>query len=332
MGMKRTVYIFTSGNLKREGNTIVLVSEEDKKVIPIETIEELFVFSEITLNKRLLEFLTKKHVIVHFFNYKANYVGTYYPKEYMNSGLIILKQAEHFLRHEWRIGLARAFVYGAIGNMLFVLRTYASRGRDLQEKIKTLEGQIGRLNEADTPAELMAIEGQAKEIYYSAFDAITEDPDFSFRIRSRRPPANRMNAMISFGNSILYMTTLSEIYRTHLDPRIGYLHETNQRSFSLNLDLAEIFKPIIVDRAIFALINRGEIRPDDFSEGMGGIYMNRRGARKFIETYEKRLAETVMHRRLGRKVSYRRLIRLECYKLYRHFLDGEPYVPYVRTR
>ncbi|RLI51779.1 MAG: subtype I-B CRISPR-associated endonuclease Cas1 [Candidatus Thorarchaeota archaeon] len=330
--MKRTVYVFTSGKLKREGNTLVLVAEDDKKVIPIETVEDIFVFSEVTLNKRLLEFLTKKHVIIHFFSYKGNYVGSYYPREYMNSGLIVLKQAEHFLRHDWRMGLARAFVYGAISNMLFVLRTYASRGRDLRKKFETLEGQIGRLNEARTPAELMAIEGQAREIYYSAFDVITGNPDFSFQVRSRRPPANRMNAMISFGNSLLYMTALSEIYRTHLDPRIGYLHETNQRSFTLNLDLAEIFKPLIVDRAIFALINRGEIRPGDFSEDMGGTYMNKRGARKFIEAYEKRLAETILHKRLGRKVSYRRLIRLECYKLYRHFLDGEPYVPYVRTR
>lgn len=330
--MKRTVYVFTSGKLKREGNTLVLITEDDKKVIPVETIEDVFVFSEVTLNKRLLEFLTKKRVIIHFFSYKGNYVGSYYPREYMNSGLIVLKQAEHFLRHDWRMGLARAFVYGAICNMLFVLRTYASRGRELGEKIKPLEGQIERLNKARTPAELMAIEGQAREIYYSAFDAITGNPDFSFQVRSRRPPTNRMNAMLSFGNSLLYMTALSEIYRTHLDPRIGYLHETNQRSFTLNLDLAEIFKPLIVDRAIFSLINRGEIRPEDFSEDMGGVYMNKRGARKFIESYEKRLAETVTHKGLGRKVSYRRLIRLECYKLYRHFLDEEPYVPYVRTR
>lgn len=89
----------------------------------------------------------------------------------------------------------------------------------------------------------MAVEGNAREIYYSAFDIIVDNEDFAFAKRTRRPPQNRLNALISFGNSLLYVTVLGEIYRTHLDPRIGFLHATNFRRFSLNLDVAEIFKP-----------------------------------------------------------------------------------------
>ncbi len=330
--MKRSLYIFSSGELKREGDTLILRSESGKKVLPIETVNDLYVFSEVTLNKALLQFLTQRQVLLHIFNRYGYYQGTYYPREAMNSGLIILKQAEHFLNPEWRMGLARAFVYGALSNMLFVLRTYASRGKEIRTQIQEIEQLIGHLNDAKKPAELMAIEGHARDIYYSAFDKITENPDFSFETRTRRPPANRMNALISFGNSLLYVTALSEIYRTHLDPRIGYLHQTNERSFTLNLDLAEIFKPLLVDRAIFSLINRQELTTQDFRNELGGIYLKERGLKKFIEAYEKRLAETVMHKGLRRKVSYRRLIRLECYKLYRHFIDGEPYVPYIRTR
>ena len=330
--MKRALYIFSHGQLKREGNTLVFISQEGKKALPVETVDSLYVFAEITFNKKLLEFLGQKKIPVHFFNYFEYYVGTYYPREYMNSGLITLRQAEYYLNREWRLGLARAFVYGALANMLFTLRTYSSRGKDLSEQIAALEEEMGRLNEAQSSAELMALEGQARMAYYTAFDVITGNPEFSFEVRSRRPPENRLNALISFGNSLLYVTALSEIYRTHLDPRIGYLHETNQRSFTLNLDLAEIFKPLIVDRVIFSLINRREIKPEDFAEEMGGIYLREKGAKKFAAAYEKRLSETVMHKGLGRKVSYRRLIRLECYKLYRHFLGDELYSPYVRTR
>lgn len=330
--MKRVLHIFSDGELKREGNTLILITDEGKKVMPVETVEALCVFSEVSLNKRLLEFLTKKHVILHFFNHYGYYVGSYYPREYMNSGLIILKQAQHFLRDEWRMGLARAFVYGAIANMLFVLRTYASRGKELRNQITFLEDQMGKIQGAGDTSQLMAVEGRAREIYYTAFDVITENPDFSFEVRSRRPPANRMNALISFGNSLLYVTALSEIYRTHLDPRIGYLHETNQRSFTLNLDIAEVFKPLVVDRVIFSMVNRREIKPEDFSDDLEGVYLKERGRKKFISAFEQRLAETITHKKLGRKVSYRRLIRLECYKLYRHFIEGEPYSPYVRTR
>jgi len=330
--MKRTIYVFTSGQLKREGNTLVLLTKEDRKVIPVEVVEEIRVFSELTINKRLLSFLTQKQIPLHFFNDYGYYIGTYYPREYMNSGLILLKQAEHFLNPSLRMVLARAFVRGAIGNMLFVVRTYSSRGKDLRDKIQALDAQLSKIDRADTPQELMALEGHAREIYYSAFDIIVGDPAFSFEMRSRRPPANRMNALISFGNSLLYVTVLSEIYRTHLDPRIGYLHETNRRSFTLNLDLAEVFKPLLVDRVIFALINRKEISPDDFYEELGGIYLKAKGMKRFIEAFENRLEETLMHKGLGRKVSYRRMIRLECYKLYRHFLGEELYLPYIRTR
>lgn len=330
--MKRSIYVFTSGDLKREGNTLVLRSDKKKKVLPVETINELYIFSEINLNKALLQFLTQKQILLHIFNRYGYYQGTYYPRETLNSGLIILKQAEHFLNHEWRMGLARSFVYGTLNNMLFVLRIYASRGKDTRQQITEIENLINKLNEANSPPELMAIEGHAKDVYYTAFDQITENPDFTFQSRTRRPPANRMNALISFGNSLLYVTVLSEIYRTHLDPRIGYLHQTNERSFTLNLDIAEIFKPLIVDRVIFALINRQVITPNDFRNELAGIYLKEQGMKKFLESYEQRLAETVMHKGLQRKVSYRRLIRLECYKLYRHFIDGEPFVPYIRTR
>ena len=330
--MKRPIYIFSNGQLKREGNTLLLITEEEKKVIPVETVEEILVFSELTFNRRLLEFLTQKHIPVHFFNHYGYYVGTYYPREYMNSGLMTLRQAEHYLNDEWRLGLARAFVYGALRNILFNLRVYVSRGKNLFEQVSAIEEILGHLNEPGSPAELMALEGHAREIYYTAFDVITENPEFHFERRSRRPPENRLNALISFGNSLLYVTVLSEIYRTHLDPRIGFLHETNERSFSLNLDLAEVFKPLIVDRVIFALVNRREIKAEDFREELGGIYLKERGMKRFLEAYDAHLSETVMHKGLKRKVSYRRLIRLECYKLYKHFLGEEIYFPYVRTR
>ena len=90
--VKRTVYIFSSGELKRESNTLILHTDSEKKVIPVETVEEIFIFGEIGFNKHLLEFLTRKHIPLHFFNRYGYYTGTYYPREFMNSGIIILKQ------------------------------------------------------------------------------------------------------------------------------------------------------------------------------------------------------------------------------------------------
>ena len=330
--MKRPLYIFSNGVLKREGHTLVLRNENTRRVIPVETVSELNLFGEIQLNKRLLTFLTQHQILVHVYNYYGYYAGTYYPRTALNSGLILLKQAEHYLDASLRMDLARAFVRGAIRNMLYVLRRYQSQGIDLSAHIDTLSAPLEAIAHAETPAQLMAHEGHAREIYYDAFDAIIQDPAFAFGKRTRKPPRNPINALISFGNMLLYRTCLSEIYRTHLDPRIGYLHETNQRSFTLNLDLAEVFKPILVDRTIFRLINRRQITPRHFDERLGGFFLNTQGSQRFVQAFEEALNRTLHHKRLRRQVSYRRLIRLECYKLYRHLLDGEPYEPFILTR
>ena len=175
----------------------------------------------------------------------------------------------------------------------------------------------------------MAVEGNIRNYYYKAFDEIIADPDFVFNERSRRPPKNHLNCLISFGNSILYTYILSEIYRTHLDPRIGYLHATNFRRFSLNLDVAEIFKPIIIDRLIFTLISKGMLTKTDFEKDMAGVLLKEKGRKRFVEELDKRLKATITHRSTGRKVSYRRLMRLELYKLEKHLMGESVYEPFI---
>ena len=122
---------------------------------------------------------------------------------------------------------------------------------------------------------------------------------------------------------------LSEIYKTHLDPRIGYLHTTNFRRFTLNLDVAEIFKPIIGDRTILSLLNKGIIKPNDFEDKLEGVYLKETGRKKFLQAMEERLKQTIKHSKLNRQVSYRRLIRLELYKLEKHLIGEEEYEPFV---
>lgn len=326
--MRKPLYIFSSGRLERKENTLALETEEGRKVIPINAVSEIKVFGEIELNKRALEFLTKNQIPVHFFNHYGYYVGSYYPREVLNSGYIILKQAEHYLDKEKRLYLAKGFVVGAAMNILKNLNYYKRRGKNLDYVIESIEKKLESLKSVSLIPEVMGIEGDIKKIYYDSFEHIIQTKDFSFEKRTKRPPENPLNAMISFGNSLLYTTVLSEIYRTHLDPRIGYLHETNQKNFTLNLDIAEVFKPIIVDRVIFSLINKGQIKLKHFEEEVGFSYLNEKGRVIFVKEFEDKLNTTIKHRNLG-KVSYRKLIRLECYKLYKHFIGEEIYTPFV---
>ena len=326
--MGKRLYVLSSGRLRRHQNTLVLETDEGKRFFPVEQVEEIHVFGEVDLNKRLLGFLTQQHIPVHFYGHNGYYIGTYYPREHYNSGYMILRQAEHYLDEEKRLDLARRFVDGALFNLRKVVRYYRNRGKEVATFEEAIERHRARLPAATTPAALMQVEGQAREAYYQAFDRILEKPDFAFGTRSRRPPRNRINALISFGNTLLYTAVLSQIYRTHLDPRIGYLHATNFRRFSLNLDVAEVFKPLLVDRTIFRLIATEQLQARHFDAELGGIYLDERGRKIFLQAWEQRLETTFYHRGLKRKVSYRRALRLELYKIQRHLMGEKPYTPF----
>ena len=329
--MKRTIYIFSNGEIKRKDNTLFFETEEGKKYIPVENIQEIFIFGEVSLNKSLLEFLTETEIVMHFYNYYGYYVGSYYPREHLNSGYMILKQAEFYLDNDKRISLAKKFTFGAIENIKKVLNYYLLRGKPLKEYIDKIEEFSKELSNCNDINQLMAIEGNIREEYYKTFDYILDNKHFVFESRTRQPPKNRLNALISFGNSLLYNVCLSEIYHTHLDPRIGFLHSTNMRRFTLNLDVAEIFKPIIVDRTIFTLINKNMIDKGHFEQKLNGIVLNEKGRKIFVEEFDKHLRTTIQHKKLQRSVSYRQLIKLELYKIQKHLIGEEEYIPFVSS-
>jgi len=327
---KSAIYITSSGKLSRKQNTLVFEPKKGKKrYLPVETIREIHMFGEIDLNKKLLEFLSQNEILLHLYNHYGYYTGSFYPREHYNSGFLILKQAEHYLDYEKRIKLAKKFVFAAFKNMRQVLNYYNNRGIDLKNEISGLDNLGNKINSQETIESLMAIEGNIRESYYNAFDKIISNEDFKFDQRTKRPPQNYLNALISFGNSLIYTVTLSEIYKTHLDPRIGFLHTTNFRRFSLNLDVSEVFKPIFVDRLIFSVLNKGQIKTKHFLKDLNGIYLNETGRRIFLEEWEKRLKTTIRHPTLKRKVSYRYLIKLELYKIEKHLMGDKEYEPFI---
>lgn len=325
--MKKNIFIFTNGELKRMKNTLCFIGGGRKRFIPISNVSALYVFGESSFNKKFLEFLSSNEVTLHIFNYYGYYVGSFYPRTHHNSGYMALKQCEHYLDKTKRLFLARKFVEGALLNMIKNLTYYENRGVKLFTYINYLKNQLHRLIETQSIEELMAVEGKTKEEYYHAFNDILKSEYFKFDKREKRPPKSPLNTLLSFGNSLLYVTILGEIYKTHLDPRIGFLHASNFRKFSLNLDLAEVFKPLMVDRTIFSLVNKKTIDESSFEKELGGIYLNEKGRRLFVEKFEEKLNQVISFQ--GRKSSYQRLIRLELYKIEKHLMGEKEYNPFV---
>jgi CRISP-associated protein Cas1 len=328
VSMKKSIYIFTQGELKRKDNTLCYQSEEGTRYIPVENTKEIYIFGEVNLTKKFLDFCSQKEILLHFFNHHEYYTGSFYPREHLNSGYMIVKQVEHYTNEEQRLDLAKGFVVGSVQNLQQILKYYQSRGKDLGNAVERLQEFKDRLEDISDIPSLMGIEGNARELYYSTFDTILDNEHFVFEKRTRRPPLNKLNALISFGNTILYTVVLSEIYKTHLDPRIGYLHTSNFRRFSLNLDVAEIFKPIIVDRVILSLIAKKEIQAKHFEKELNSVVLKEKGSQLFVQKLDERLQSTIKHRKLNRHVSYRQLIRMELYKLQKHLMGEESYQPF----
>ncbi len=322
--MPRQYYIFTNGRLRRKDNTIYVEAGDGKKrAIPVEDVESLHLFGELELNTKALNFLAQKQKPVHVYNYYGFYSGSFMPRDRLVSGELTVEQVKHFLDRESRLYIAISFVEGAIFHMIRNLREYTGT----EQFIEAMRKELVRALEAKDVNQLMGCEGRAKDAYYSAFEHILKE-DFLFEKRSKRPPRNPVNALISFGNSLIYSTVLSELYHTQLNPAISYLHEPGSRRYSLSLDLAEIFKPLMVDPVIFKLINNRMLRLEDFEKAVNFCYLTENGRKKFLKEFDKKLSTTIKHRRLRRKVSYRRLIRLECYKLIKHLLGDELYKPF----
>lgn len=317
----KSYYIFSNGILKRKENTIVFeTSNNERKFIPVENVDQIFVFGEVDFNNKFLNFVAQHEICIHVFNYYGYYSGSFYPRQTNVSGYLLINQVKHYLEKDKRLNLAKKIVEAAIHN----LKRNIEKRKDLQQKVKDITTIQTRINSASSIEELMSIEAHARKIYYSCFEAIT---GWEFGQRTVQPPGNELNALISFGNSLVYCTLLKEIYTTPLNPTISYLHEPQQRRFSLCLDMAEIFKPILSDRIVFRVINNQMITKKDFNESLGGIYLSETARKVFIEEFDKQLETTLLHRKLKKRVKYKTLIKLEFYKLIKHLLDEKEYSP-----
>lgn len=330
--MDRDYYIFKSGRLERKDNTIYFETTDEnnntvKKVLPVENINSIYLMGEIDLNTRLLDFLSQNKIVLHDFNYYGHYSGSYYPRQYLNSGFLLVKQVEHYKNKEKRLFVAKQFIKSASHNIKNNMKHYKKQDKDVDDIIKQIEIEENKIDLVKDIPELMSIEGHIRNLYYQSFNKIL-NIDFEFEKRVIRPPNNPLNALISFGNMLVYTTVISEIYHTHLNPTISFLHEPGERRFSLALDIAEVFKPIISDKVTFKLINNKMIKPDHFDKDLNFCYLKEEGRKIYIREFDERLKTTIEHRELKRHVSYRHLIRLECYKLEKHILGEKEYQPF----
>ena len=326
--MGSTKYISSMGELTRKDNSLCFRKDGKNVYIPIENTKEIYCLNEVSINSKLLDFLGQNHVVVHFFNYYGGYSGTFYPKDQYMSGKLLVKQVQKFETD--RLKIAKAIVKGIGVNIYEVLyHYYKHEKKEVKPTIDWIKKEFYQnVEDAENIKVLMSAEGELWMRFYSCFKYFLPE-DFIMNKRVRRPPDNPINAMISFGNTLLYTKTISAIFRTHLDQRISFLHEPSEGRFSLSLDISEVFKPVIVYRTIFDLVNNRKIQVNKhFEKKVNYCLLNEEGRKIFIEAFEGRLESVFQHPILKRKITYRTAIKLDCYKLIKEIMEDKEFIPF----
>lgn len=323
-------HIVEDGILNRKDYTLLFENEEEKHYIPVEVIDQLNIYGNITVAPPVLNTLGRYGIRLAYFDKHGMLMGTYTPAGHQRSSAAFLAQCELYCNKERRVQIARQMVIASMHNMRSNLRYYFKKTKDpcLETAAKGLSARITEANECMDVDSLMLVEARARRGYYEQFGRILERSDFTFAKRTRRPPKDATNAMISFGNTLLYNRFLKIIWKTSLDPRIGVVHATGRRSHSLDLDFADIFKPVVIDRVIFSLANRREIKASAHftTTDKGGVLLNPEGKRIFIKAFEDKLASC--HGEGAQRVSYGQLLMRDVRSFQSLLMEGVKYKPY----
>lgn len=327
------VDVVSSGILRQKDFSAVFESEAQELSIPLGSIDRVNVFSSVVFDSGFLAKMSQAGVFVNVFDRNYDYLGRFVPATSIRDQRLIYEQLAAYNDPLQRLALAKEFDLASVHNLRLNIRYYNKQHENgiYKKALNKINNLFTEMKACETCEQLLLIEAQVREAYYACYDAFIQNKVFSFGARSRRPPLNAVNSLLSFGNVVLYNYVATQIHKSALDIRIGFLHATNRRAESLNLDVAEIFKPLIVDRTVFTLVNRKELDLSFFTcEENGGVYLNEEGKRKFLRAFYEKLNTTLQIKESS--LSYAALIDEELRKLTARFRRNEEYKAYRQVR
>lgn len=317
----RTYWLTTACRIRRKDQSLVIERETDGAVhIPVTDVCDIIACAPADLNTAAISLLNMHHINVHFLSHYGDYTGSLLTADTAVSGEAVLGQARLHSNPRRQLEIARSIVTAAGFNIRRVIdRDLLTRPYGVLKKSATA---------ASTTSQLMAAEGTFRRSAWEVID--TQLPDWlQLTGRSRRPPANAGNALISYVNGIIYARVLTAIRLTPLHTGIAFLHSMMERHrHSLVLDLAEMFKPLFAERLLLRLAARHQLKPAHFDTGASHAILSESGRKLIVQAVRDELATTVRHRHLGRNVAYDELMYLEALQLTRMCLEDAPYRPF----
>lgn len=334
--MGLTVYVTEQGaNVGKDGHRIVVRKGRTPLAsFPAASVDQVVLFGNVSVTPAALAYFLARGIDTVLLTAKGRYRGRLVGPEGKN---IALRRMQFRIYEDegFRLRFVRTLVNAKIHNMRALLQRAARRrGLKITEtvhRLKRLKDQIPDITEIDR---LRGIEGAASAAYFGVFRELLA-PEWTFDGRTRRPPKDAVNALLSFGYALLGTSVESAVYTTGLDPYLGFFHVVDYGRPSLVLDLMEEFRPIIVDSLVLNVVNHRLLTPDDFQRRGEGVFLKDDARPRYIAAYQERLQTEILCA-MGdhdvQRLTYQRCFEAQCRKLIR-WIKGETdgYLP-VLTR
>ncbi len=311
------IYLYEDGELIYDDGLIFKTM--DKSIsIPYQSVNNIFLFKNVLFDTNLIRKLNELDIRLFTFN-KNNY---YLLTDNLSQGDITVAMTKAYISKK-RISIAKSILKSVWHNMITLLHSYhIDTTNTLFSKLKS---EIKNKNDINI---LLLCEAKIRKLYYSYFNEIIKNPDFEFKSRIMNPPTDPINSLISFINSLIYKDTLINILCSNLNASIAFLHSATDRKSSLEYDISEIYKPLIVDRVIFTLINNKIINSDDFIYNTNMCIIKPNSKKKIIEVYERKINSTVTKH--NKRIKYKDLILSDCIKLRRYLLNEQRQISFYK--
>lgn len=330
------LYVQQPGVKVHKAGDVLQIRERQEVLAEARLIEisQLALFGSIQVSTQVIRELCRRNIPICYFSKNGWFYGITHGIVHKN---VELRRAQFRAASEPRrcLALAKRFVHGKITNQRTILRRNNSDVS--QDVLRDLKYCIDHAKKARSLDELLGIEGDAAQIYFSAFSGMLkceddEKPEFVFKTRNRRPPRDPVNALLSFAYAMLTRDWTITLQTVGFDPYMGFYHQPRYGKPALALDMMEEYRPLIAESAVITAINNCEIRKKDFLIRPGSVTLKPEARKRFLQTYERRMAQEITHPVFGYRVSYRRLLELQARLLSRYLFGEIPVYPVFITR
>ncbi len=325
--------------LSRKGEGVLVTVEGEKKLhIPIHTLDGIICFGQVTCSGPMLGLCGERNVTVSFLSEYGRFLARVQGPI---SGNVLLRR-EQYRRADHdsqNADIAKSVVIGKLVNCRSLLMRAARESADDESamNLRQVADEFKRLTKIAHDAvdrdTLRGLEGAAGRAYFGTFDHLIrqQKKEFVFRGRSRRPPLDNINALLSFAYTLLVHDVISALESVGLDPQVGFLHRDRPGRPSLALDIMEEFRPVLADRLVLSLINRCQVKKDDFEQSASGaVSMSEKARKQVLSTWQKRKSNTIEHPFLEEKMALGLLPYAQALLLARHLRgDIDTYPPYI---